>query len=201
MIPPAPPRPLHAPSSIPFQAAGLLSLAMIFAAPGAAPAQEAPQRIENGARFGAWTVACDAVAVNETICVLTQRLVEAEEQGLLAELLAFNDAEEPLAYVVARVPLGVHFPAGFALRPEAAEDPLSFEWQSCSAQFCEALLTLDSAALAALEGGGEVLAGYVPAPDADALLFRVNTDGLEAALSALARALDQPGVAAAEMTE
>ena len=153
------------------------------------------QRVENGARFGAWTVACEAVAVNETICVLTQRLVEAEGQGFLTELLAFNDADEAQAWVVARVPLGVHFPGGFALQPEGDETPLAFEWQSCAPQLCEALLPVDAAALAALEVSDGAVAGYVPAPGEAPVVFRVATEGLGDGLAALARALGQPGVA------
>ena len=160
---------------------------------GEAQAQTS-QRVENGARFGAWTVACEAVAVNETICVLTQRLVEAEGQGFLTELLAFNDAEEASAWVVARVPLGVHFPGGFALQPEGEDTPLAFEWQSCAPQLCEALLGVDAAALAALESSGNAIAGYVPAPGEAPLAFRVATEGLGDGLAALARALGQPGV-------
>ena len=155
------------------------------------------QRVENGARFGAWTVACEAVAVNETICVLTQRLVEAEGQGFLTELLAFNDGEEAQAWVVARVPLGVHFPGGFALQPEEDDTPLEFAWQSCAPQLCEALLPVDAAALAALEGSASAIAGYVPAPGEAPVVFLVATEGLAEGLAALARALGQPGVGAA----
>ena len=196
---PAPSRSCRA--TLPVAALALAALA------GGAVAETAVPRVENGARFGAWTVACEAVAVNETICVLTQRLVEAEGQGFLTELLAFNDAELPQAWVVARVPLGVHFPGGFGLRPEAGEAAeaaeageaaLAFEWQSCAPQLCEALLAVDAAALARLERAEGAIAGYVPAPGADPLLFRVATEGLGAGLAALAVALGQPGVAAAE---
>lgn len=175
--------------------AGALALGLV--AGGAAAQGERPQRLENGARFGAWTVVCEAIAVNETLCVLTQRLVASEGQGLLTELLAFNDAEAPQAYVVARVPLGVHFPAGFTMQRQGTETVLEFEWQSCTAQMCEAMLIVDADVLMALEGDDDVLAGYAPAPGAAPLVFRVGTQGLGDGLSALAGAMGLPGIAAA----
>ncbi|MCC6007579.1 MAG: invasion associated locus B family protein [Rhodobacteraceae bacterium] len=151
------------------------------------------ERLQNGARFGDWTVACEAVAVNETICVLSQRLVAREGERFLTELLAFNDTEEPVAYLAARVPLGVYFPAGFSMRPEGGDTALDFEWQSCGEDLCEALLVLDADALAALEQGPAAIAGYVPRTGAEALVFRIGTEGLSGGLVALARALGVPG--------
>lgn len=177
--------------------AGLAALSMLLA-PGIAGAdQERPLRVENGARFGSWTVVCEAVAVNETLCVLTQRLVSSEGQTFLTELLAFNDADEPQAYIAARVPLGVHFPGGFSMQREGSEAALEFEWQSCTAQICEALLVLDADALDALETDSAVLAGYVPAPGGSPLVFRIATEGLGDGLAALAGAMGQPGIGAA----
>ena len=45
--------------------------------------------VRNGARFGAWTVTCEALGVNETACVLSQTLVRSSDDRFLAEILAF----------------------------------------------------------------------------------------------------------------
>ncbi len=172
------------------------ALAGTLAALTAAPA--AAERLQNGSQFGDWTVACEAVAVNETICVLTQRLVAREGDRFLTELLAFNDDSEPAAYIAARVPLGVYFPAGFSLRPEGSEATFDFDWQSCATDLCEALLVLDADALSAIGSAETAIAGYVPRAGLEPLVFRIGTDGLGEGLAALATALGVPGVAAAD---
>ena len=60
-------------------------------------------RIANGTRFGAWTVNCRAVAVNETSCVLSQRLVRTSDNVFLAEILAFWSGDVTRAFLGARV--------------------------------------------------------------------------------------------------
>ena len=162
----------------------------------AAPA--AADRLQNGTQFGDWTVACEAIAVNETICVLTQRLVARDGDRFLTELLAFNDESEPAAYIAARVPLGVYFPAGFSVRPEGGEETFDFAWQSCAPDLCEALLVLDAEALSAIGRADTAIAGYVPRAGLEPLVFRIGTDGLGEGLAALATALGVPGVAAAD---
>ena len=66
-----------------------------------------PMRIANGTRFGAWRVNCEAIAVNETACVLSQRLVRTSDNVFLAELLAFWSGDGSKSYLAARVPTGV----------------------------------------------------------------------------------------------
>lgn len=188
--------------------AAVIALSTSSALPHAAPAQtaEGGERLVNGARFGGWTVSCEAVAVNETVCVLSQRLVRSGQAGggLLVDLLAFNDPDAPGAWLAARVPNGVHFPSGFALRDTAAGEgdgdvadggtSLLFDWQSCSPDVCEALLALDAGALDALDAGDGWVAAYRPAPGAEALVFRVSPGALGEGLAALARATGAAGV-------
>ena len=160
------------------------------------PQPLAAERLVNGARFGAWTVSCEALAVNETVCVLSQRLVRANDGGLLADLLAFAGAEAPSAWVAARLPNGVYFPAGFSLRaddPEAGEDRIvAFEWQSCSPEICEALVEVDTETASAFEMLPEWVAAYSPAIDAEPLVFRMDPSGLQEGLVALATAMGHP---------
>lgn len=163
-----------------------LCLGLALPAPAAA-------RVVNGAAFGGWTVLCEAVAVNETMCGLSQRLVRNDGSNrLLADLLAIPGVDDQPPVLVVRVPLGVHFPGGFALRAEgqAAGEPLVvFDWQSCSTELCEALALLDPGRLAALEGVDRALAAYRPEVNADPLVFRVRLDGLTEGLAALTEAI------------
>ncbi len=160
------------------------------------PQDAAAQRLVNGTQFGGWTVSCEALAVNETVCVLSQRLVRAGDGGLLADLLAFISADEPAAWVAARLPNGVFFPSGFSLRADDADTEseriVSFEWQSCSPEICEALVQLSPDTARDFDVLEDWVAAYRPAIDADPLVFRMDPSGLEEGLSALAGALGHP---------
>lgn len=156
-------------------------------------AQEAP-RVANGERFGSWTVSCEALAVNETVCVLNQRLVRSADNVFLAEFLAFDNAREPGAFLAARVPIGVHFPSGFSIRPDQQRDAvLELDWQSCATDLCEALIAIDEAQIETLSGADTAIAGYRPRFGADALVFRVDMTGLQDGLAALADASGRAG--------
>ena len=153
----------------------------------AAPTEQTgPTRIANGQRFGAWTVTCEAVAVNETACVLSQRLVRTSDNAFLAEMLAFWSADGEQSFLAARVPNGVYFPSGFAFKPADSEDRAEFVWQSCSADLCEALLTEELTKLeeyAAAEDG--VVAGYRPNLRSEPLIFRMDLTGIGEGMEAL----------------
>ena len=170
-------------------------IAALFAAtlPLAAAAQEAapeaaaaPAEIANGQAFGDWTVRCEALGVNRTRCMLSQRIAMREGNRLLAELLAFwtDDGKQIL---VAQVPVGAHLPANFVLQPEGAseEEQLAFAWQACNPQICEAVALPDEAALERLTGAERVLAGYRPAVGAETAVFPISVNGLTDGLAAL----------------
>lgn len=150
---------------------------------GAAP----NTRIANGTAFGSWFVACEALAVNETTCVLSQRLARSTDKAFLAEFLAFWSADGTKRYVAVRVPNGVYLAAGFALRPEAEPEgnELGFVWQSCGRDLCEALIELDDATGKRLTGADTLLAGYRPSLLAEPAVFSLSFAGLDEGLAAL----------------
>lgn len=145
----------------------------------------APERIANGQKFGAWTVTCEAIAVNETACVLSQRLVRSSDNVFLAELLLFWSGDRAQTYMAARVPNGVFFPSGFALRAEESEERQDFVWQSCSRDICEALLTLSLEDIGELEKAESLIAGYRPNLALDPAVFRLSIEGAVEGLTAL----------------
>lgn len=174
-----------------FSLYGSLILAGSIAIAGPAAAQEnaAPAaRVANGQSFGDWTVQCEAVAVNETACVLSQRLARGSDGAFLAELLAFSTPDGSQRYLAARVPVGVHLPSGFAVRPAEADtdaEQTEFVWQSCSRELCEALLDLSPETLQDLEEAGTLMGGYRPSLQAQPLVFRFSVAGLAEGLGAL----------------
>lgn len=168
--------------------AALVASVVPAAAQDAAEAGAEPPRVANGQQFGAWMVTCEAIAVGETACVLTQRLVRTEDDAFLAELLAFTSGDGSGTYIAARVPNGVYFPSGFAFKPEAGEARYEFTWQSCTRDLCEALLEIDPGDLAALAGEESgVIAGYRPSLALDPLVFRFSLAGVVEGLSALSQ--------------
>lgn len=151
------------------------------------PGQGAAQPLAVGTALGAWRLGCEAVAVGETACFLVQSLIRADTGALLAELLAVP-SPGAAAVLVARVPLGVHFPAGLHLAgPEAGR--LSFGWRACSTALCEATLRLDADAVARIDTAAGLRLTYRPAAGAEVLAFDTDLSGLADGLAALRRAM------------
>lgn len=174
-------------------AATTACLTLLAPALSAQDSSDTPARVTNGQQFGAWTVACEALAVNETTCVLNQRLFRSEDRVFLAQIVGFWSGDGERRYLSARVPVGAYLPAGFAIRAEdgTEEDVIAFTWQACSEQLCEALIELQDDQIAALGAeGSSVVASYRPGVQAEPLVFRLSMTGLDAGLTALRPATD-----------
>lgn len=175
------------------------TFALVFALPVAAQQAAIPEplpaaaaaRLANGTRFGTWTLGCEAVAVGETACLLSQRVARSSDGAFLADFMLFpNPQAEGEVYLAARVAAGVYLPSGFVLRGESAPEDSQRQlvWQTCVGEVCEGLLSLPAADVAALEAGGDVIAAYRPSVQSEAVIFRFSVAGAEAGLEALARA-------------
>jgi invasion protein IalB len=148
-----------------------------------------PARVTNGAQFGGWTVTCDALAVNETVCVLRQRLLRRADQAFLAEVLAFASEDGARRFLSARVANGAHLPSGLVLRAEReGAEPLAFVWQSCGRDLCEALTEVPPGGIEGLEQAERVVMAWRPAVGAEPLAFALSFAGAADGLAALAAA-------------
>lgn len=167
----------------------LFCLAIALGAAAPAFAQETPARVVNGQTFGAWSVSCEAVAVGETACVLNQQLIRTNDRAFLAQMLALWSSDLDKRYLLARVPLGVYLPAGMAMKPETAEGEdavVQFVWQSCTANFCEALVEMDEDRIAQfVADGAPVIASYRPGLNADPVVFRFSMAGMVEGMDAV----------------
>jgi len=150
-----------------------------------APAAYAQDRIANGARFQNWAVACEAVAVGETVCALVQQIINAQSQAPLAEFVALIGQTEEQVLLSARVPVGVWLPAAFTLRANSDDTPIEMVWQACDGRICEAVLPLDVETIAGFSTVEPMLVGYIPSVGAQPLVFEVAFSGLETGLNAL----------------
>lgn len=151
--------------------------------------------IANGQSFGDWLVRCDALGVNRTRCMLSQRVARSDNNALLGEVLAFWSDDTPaVPILVVQAPTGLHLPTAFALQPEGAEGDdqrLDFIWQSCNGTLCEAIGLPDQDKLDQLTGAERLLAGYRQTATAEATVFPISTKGLADGLAALKPAVGE----------
>lgn len=175
-----------APLSATLTATLTAALALFASAALAQTGDEPATRIANGQTFGAWTVTCEAIAVNETACILNQNLLRSSDNAFLAQMLAFWSADGSQRYLAARVPLGVYLPTGFAMRIDDSEEVIPFVWQACSQTLCEALIEIDDTMLADLTAPDTtIVASYRPNLVTEPVVFRFGMGGADTGLAAL----------------
>lgn len=149
------------------------------------------QEVQNGQVFGSWTVNCTAVAVGRTLCTLQQRILRSEDRAFIAQLLAFRSPDQSKTYLSARVPNGVYFPAGFALKEDGSEDVLQFVWQSCGRDLCEAVVEVEPDMLSNMAGADKVILGaFRPNIQSENFVFRLSLNGAVEGLEALGQAAE-----------
>ncbi len=164
----------------------LIALSLLMA-----PAAHA-QDVQNGQVFGSWTVNCTAVAVGRTLCTLQQQILRSEDRAFIAQLLAFRSPDQSKTYLSARVPTGVYFPAGFALKAEEADEVLQFVWQSCGRDLCEAVIEIEPETLTQMAGEEQTILGaFRPNIQAENFVFRLSLNGVIEGLDALGTAAEK----------
>lgn len=153
-----------------------------------APEAPATAVVVNGQKFGAWSVSCVAVAVGETDCTLTQRVLRAADKAFVADIIATRNPDGE-SFLIARVPVGVFLPTGFAMRQSESEDEeavMEFTWQSCNGQICEAILKIDAEKVAALSAeDNAMVAAFRPSAQTEPFLFQFSLNGMETGLDAV----------------
>lgn len=142
----------------------------------------------NGQQFGAWTVNCVAVAVGQTNCLLTQRILRSSDGAFIADVITTENSDGG-TFLIARVPLGVFLPGGFAMREaesEDREDLLQFDWQLCNTEVCEALLAVDAETVETLSAeDNSMIAAFRPNAQSEPFLFQLSLNGMTDGLNAL----------------
>lgn len=141
--------------------------------------------LSNGQRLGAWTVTCQATGVNQTRCVLSQRLLRAEDQAFIADIVVFLTDDPDQAMISFRVPLGVHFPFGLAFGPAETDERLTVTWQACSAELCEGTVFVPIEKIRELEAQGTMRGGFRPRPNMEPVIFDFSIEGIGAGLDGL----------------
>lgn len=155
-----------------------------------AAAQATPESavVVNGQTFGAWSVSCIAIAVGETDCTLTQRVLRASDKAFVADLIATRNPEGA-SFLIARVPVGVFLPTGFAMREAESDDEeavMQFTWQTCNREFCEAVLQIDAGKATALSAEeNAMVAAFRPSAQTEPFLFQFSLNGMASGLDAI----------------
>ncbi|GGD36182.1 invasion associated locus B family protein [Sinisalibacter lacisalsi] len=89
--------------------------------------------------------------------------------------------------VALQVPLGVHLPAGIALRhPDDGKTAIGLEWISCGAKMCTAVGRLSGEAVARLRRARSVFVGFQPMAGARPVNIELSLMGFTAASRAMA---------------
>lgn len=177
----------------------LVALALVLALPASAqtstdsdtavaPAVPEAATVVNGQKFGAWSVSCIAIAVGKTDCTLTQRVLRAVDKAFVADIVATRNPEG-VSFLIARVPVGVYLPTGFAMREAESDDEgavLQFTWQTCNREFCEAALQLEADQAQALSAEeNAMVAAFRPSAQTEPFLFQFSLNGMAAGLDAV----------------
>lgn len=151
---------------------------------GPVAAQDAQR---NGAAFDDWRLACEATAVNRTICAITQRLTLTGTDAFLAEvrlqLVQVDGATRVLMAVTTPTDMALPVRPGYRVGEAGETRPL--DWRTCTPQVCTASRVLDPAEVEDIRRGTRMILGYQPATQAGAIAFPVSLDGVTAGLAAL----------------
>ena len=162
----------------------LIATVFLALAPAAALAQGP---VANDTAFGDWRVACRAVTTDQTECRLVQTVTRTSDKSLVVRLIAVPRTDTGVV-LVAQMPMGVFLGARPAMRlegsPEGSE--ISFAWQRCVKDICEAAVPLTDAQLADMMKAGKVLFGYKAKPADKPLVVRLNVAQLDTGLAAIA---------------
>lgn len=154
--------------------AGLLSMA-----PGSASA--APQ---NGQVFKDWVVKCEGGEGQSERCYIVQNIVITQTgQRLLTFTAGYIGADSgPVAHLL--LPLGMYLPAGVALKVDSGEQfkaPVII----CSANGCEASLSLDDDLLPQLKNGLVAQVAFLDGTARRQITISVSLKGFTAAFNSL----------------
>ena len=163
--------------------AATLATGTLLATSGSAEAQEARQ----GTAFGDWLLACEAVGVNRTSCVIRQTLTRRDGGALIADVILrrLEAEDDPRIALVLVTPTGMFLPEAPGMAIDAGGETLPLQWRSCDAQRCVASRVLTEDDVASLSGGGRMSLGYRPVNRDEPVIFSVSLDGVTAGLAAL----------------
>ena len=172
---------------------GMMAALALLAAPVLAQEEEgaaAAGPVANGTAFGDWRVACQAVAVGRTVCVLAQRIV-ARETGALVGEVTLRPAQGPegaeALLMTLTVPTGLALRARPAYRIPPAEEERALDWETCGPRLCRAVRALGAEEVGALRAATSARVGYRPLRAEGPVVFDLSLRGVTAGLAALGR--------------
>jgi invasion protein IalB len=142
------------------------------------------QDLNVGDRVGDWIFECIGIGVNQTRCLLTQRLVLENNQQEIMRLTLSTIGDSDQVLLTARVPLGIFLPSGVAARIDNGED-FQLTPTFCRQEGCEAQVILGPDLLDAMKRGNEILVGFRQNPNSDTIVVPASLIGVSRGLSAI----------------
>ena len=137
-----------------------------------------------GDRIGDWTFQCKALSKAQTVCALTQTIVNARTNERVLRVILRKLGESGNLALIVVAPLGIHLATGMVGKVDKGKQ-FTFVWQSCTNQGCSAAVEVDDTLGWTMKAGKQLLIAYKPGANIDAVKYAVSLRGITKGLDAL----------------
>lgn len=156
-----------------------LIVAGLAVAQSSLPAAAQTKTPNSGDRIGSWEYKCEAIAKDQTICGLIQRIADkgTKKEVLGVTVRPVSKKENRLAIVIT-APLGIFLGTGIAGKVDDGKQ-FKFNLQQCTRSGCDAAIILNDDLLAQLRKGKRLLVGFKARAGAKTIIIPVDLKGFD----------------------
>lgn len=130
-----------------------------------------------GEEIGDWTFQCQAISGKETICAITQVFVNQQNRQPVLVLTIRTLGIEKKLMLVANAPLGIYLPEPIVATIDDGPQ-LTFAWQRCTQQGCEASAEINDESRAAMKAGTRMKIAFKANAGGDPVTFDGSLNGI-----------------------
>ena len=130
-----------------------------------------------GEKIGDWTFQCQAISAKETICAITQVFANQETRQRVLALTIRTLGIEKKLMLVANAPLGIYLPELIVATIDDGAQ-LTFAWQTCTQQGCEATAEINDESRAAMKAGTRMQIAFKAQASSNPVTFNASLKGV-----------------------
>ena len=130
-----------------------------------------------GEKIGDWTFQCQAISAKETICAIAQVFGNQQTRQPVLVLTIRSLGIEKKLMLFARVPLGIYLPEPIVATIDDGPQ-LTFSWQRCTQQDCEAAAEINDENRAAMKAGNRMQIAFKAQAGGDPVTFNASLNGV-----------------------
>ncbi len=130
-----------------------------------------------GEKIGDWTFQCQAISAKETICAIAQVFANQQTRQPVLVLTIRALGIEKKLMLFARAPLGIYLPEPIVATIDDGPQ-LTFAWQVCSQQGCEASAEINDESRAAMKAGNRMQIAFKAQAGSDPVTFNASLKGV-----------------------